>query len=41
VFWDGRYGVIEDPFGHSWSAACHSRDRSAEEMQQATQKMAN
>lgn len=26
MFWGDRYGVIEDPFGHSWSIASHVRD---------------
>ena len=41
MFWGDRYGVIEDPFGHSWSVACHIRDVSPAEMQQAMQKMAS
>ena len=35
MFWGDRYGVIEDPFGHSWSIATHKRDVSKEEMQEA------
>jgi hypothetical protein len=34
-----RYGQLEDPFGHRWSGATHIPDMSAEEMQQAMQKM--
>jgi uncharacterized glyoxalase superfamily protein PhnB len=34
-----RYGQLEEPFGHRWSVATHIRDMSAEEMQQAMQKM--
>lgn len=26
MFWGDRYGVVEDPFGHSWSIATHLRD---------------
>jgi uncharacterized glyoxalase superfamily protein PhnB len=34
-FWGDRYGVVTDPFGHSWSMASHMRDPSPEEMQKA------
>lgn len=40
MFWGDRYGVLEDPFGHHWSVATHIHDPSAEEIQQAMQKMA-
>jgi PhnB protein len=39
MFWGDRYGVIEDPFGHSWSVACHIRDVSPEEIQEAIRNM--
>ncbi len=39
MFWGDRYGKIEDPFGHHWSVATHTRDLSPEQMQQAMQKM--
>ena len=32
MFWGDRYGVVVDPFGHSWSIATHLRDLSPEEM---------
>lgn len=35
MFWGDRYGVIVDPFGHSWSFATHLKDMSPEEMSQA------
>lgn len=35
MFWGDRYGVLTDPFGHSWSIATHIRDASPEEMQKA------
>ena len=38
MFWGDRYGVLEDPFGQSWSVATHVRDVSPEELQQAAQK---
>jgi len=34
-FWGDRYGVVTDPFGHSWSLATHVKDMSPEEMQRA------
>jgi hypothetical protein len=37
-FWGDRYGVLEDPFGHHWSAAMHVRDLAPEELQQAAEK---
>lgn len=39
MFWGDRYGVLEDPFGHHWSVATHTRDVSPEEMREAMQKM--
>ena len=39
MFWGDRYGVLEDPFGHSWSIATHKRDVSEAEMQRAMQEM--
>ena len=41
MFWGDRYGVIVDPFGHSWSVATHQRDMTAEEIQKAMQQMAS
>lgn len=38
MFWGDRYGVLEDPFGHYWSAATHMRDVSPDEIQQAMQE---
>jgi PhnB protein len=32
-FWGDRYGLLEDPFGHSWSIATHLRDLTAEEIE--------
>jgi uncharacterized glyoxalase superfamily protein PhnB len=34
-FWGDRYGVVTDPFGHSWALASHMKDPSPEEMQVA------
>lgn len=38
MFWGDRYGVVKDPYGHSWSIAHHARDVSPEEMQAAAEK---
>jgi uncharacterized glyoxalase superfamily protein PhnB len=35
MFWGDRYGLLEDPFGHSWSVATHLRDMTVEEIQEA------
>lgn len=35
MFWGDRYGVLTDPFGHSWSVATHVRDATPEEMEAA------
>lgn len=39
MFWGDRYGVVTDPFGHSWSLATHISDPTPEEMAQAAQAM--
>jgi uncharacterized glyoxalase superfamily protein PhnB len=39
MFWGDRYGQLEDPFGHKWSVATHTRDVGPEEMQKAMQQM--
>jgi uncharacterized glyoxalase superfamily protein PhnB len=38
MFWGDRYGVLTDPFGHSWSFATHIKDLTPEEMAQAGAK---
>ena len=35
MFWGDRYGQLEDPFGHGWSVATHTRDLSPQEIQAA------
>lgn len=40
-FWGDRYGVIKDPFGHSWSIATPVREVSREEAMAAMQAMAS
>lgn len=39
MFWGDRYGLIEDPFGHRWSVATHTRDMSPAQMQEEMKKM--
>lgn len=35
MFWGDRYGMVIDPFGHSWSVATHIKDLTTEEMIEA------
>ena len=37
MFWGDRYGVVIDPFGHTWSLATHQRDLSPDEMAKGAQ----
>jgi PhnB protein len=39
MFWGDRYGVLVDPFGHSWSIATPRREVTAEELQGAMKNM--
>ena len=39
MFWGDRYGQVEDPFGHKWSVATHTRDLSPQEIQAGMAKM--
>jgi uncharacterized glyoxalase superfamily protein PhnB len=32
MFWGARYGLLEDPFGHSWSVATQVRDLTPQEI---------
>ena len=32
MFWGDRYGILTDPFGHSWSIATHQEDVTPEEI---------
>ena len=38
MFWGDRYGQLEDPFGHRWSVATHTRDLSPEEIKEGMGK---
>jgi uncharacterized glyoxalase superfamily protein PhnB len=40
MFWGDRYGQLEDPFGHRWSVATHTRDLTSEEIREGMAKMA-
>lgn len=35
MFWGDRYGVLEDPWGHSWSVATHRHDLTPAEIEAA------
>ncbi len=37
MFWGDRYGVVTDPFGHTWSFATHLRDLTHEEIGKGAQ----
>ena len=39
MFWGDRYGQLEDPFGHRWSVATHTRDLTEAQIQQEAAKM--
>jgi PhnB protein len=39
MFWGDRYGIIEDPYGHQWSIATHTRDLTFEQIQEGAQAM--
>jgi PhnB protein len=38
-FWGDRFGQLEDPFGHIWAVATHTRDVSMKEMRAAMAQM--
>jgi uncharacterized glyoxalase superfamily protein PhnB len=38
MFWGDRYGVVVDPFGHSWSLATHLRDLTPEQIGKGMQE---
>ena len=39
MFWGDRYGQLEDPFGHRWSVATHTRDLTPAQISDGMQKM--
>ena len=34
MFWGDRYGMLTDPFGHSWAMATHKEDLTTQEMEE-------
>ena len=40
AFWGDRYGQVQDPFGHKWSLATHTRAVSEAEIEKAGQTFA-
>lgn len=34
MFWGDRVGTVQDPFGYSWSLATHTKDMSAQELEE-------
>lgn len=40
-FWGDRTAVLEDPFGHNWMVATHTRDVSPEEIRASAKKAMN
>jgi PhnB protein len=39
MFWGDRYGVVTDPFGHSWSLATHKEDLTPQEISKRVQTL--
>jgi PhnB protein len=39
MFWGDRYGTLEDPFGHRWSVATHTRDLTPAQIQEGMAKL--
>ena len=39
MFWGDRFGALQDPFGHKWSIATHTRDLSPQEVVEGMAKM--
>ena len=38
TFWGARYGVLQDPYGHSWSIATQVRELTTDEVKAAFEK---
>jgi PhnB protein len=38
MFWGDRWGVLVDPYGHTWQVATHKEDLTPEEMAKRTAK---
>ena len=41
MFWGDRYGQVEDPFGHRWSIATHTRDLTDAQIREGMAAMGN
>ena len=39
MFWGDRYGQVEDPFGHKWSLATHTRDLTEAQIKEGMARM--
>ncbi len=39
MFWGDRYGVLTDPYGHSWALATHVKDLTPEQIAAAASQM--
>lgn len=37
MFWGDRVGTVQDPFGHTWSLATHTRDLTPEQIRQGAE----
>jgi uncharacterized glyoxalase superfamily protein PhnB len=37
MFWGDRYGILNDPFGHSWSLATHKEELTPDEIRKRAQ----
>ena len=33
-FWGDRYGILKDPYGHTWAVATHIEDLTPQEMEE-------
>jgi uncharacterized glyoxalase superfamily protein PhnB len=38
MFWGDRWGLVKDPFGHSWGIATHKEDVAPEEMRRRAEE---
>jgi PhnB protein len=38
MFWGARYGVLKDPYGHSWSVATQVKNLQPQEIQAAMER---
>jgi PhnB protein len=37
MFWGDRMGTVQDPFGHNWSLATHTKDLTPEEIREGAE----